>query len=97
MIEKRVDLKTFVEVIRNKIPSNNNFQIFNETVNYYDMSLGGCGCSRKTREKYADDKFVEKINNLNPNILTEIKAVFELSGEDTLIFVNKDDGLIKKV
>jgi hypothetical protein len=29
------------------------------------MSLGGCGCSKNTREKYAEDKYIEKIQNID--------------------------------
>jgi hypothetical protein len=61
------------------------------------MSLGGCSCSRKTREKYAEDKFIEKINKLDSNILLEVKTALGLQSEDVLNFTDKEGSLIKKV
>lgn len=97
MIEKNINLKEFVDLIRGKIQSNNNFHTFNENINHYDMSLGGCGCSRKTREKYADDKFSEKITKLDESILLEVKQALGFNSDDIISFINKDGALIKKV
>jgi hypothetical protein len=97
MIEKNLNLVQFASEIREKIKDPKLLSYFNDTTSYYDMSLGGCSCSRKTREKYAEDKFIEKINKLDSNILLEVKTALGLQSEDVLNFTDKEGSLIKKV
>ena len=78
MTEKNLNLQQFVTEVRNKIKDEQTLAYFNENISYYDMSLGGCSCSRKTRENYAEDKFIQKINTLPQEILINLKSGAEV-------------------
>lgn len=97
MIEKNLNLSEFVNEIRNQIPEHKEFSIFNDTISFYDMSLGGCGCSKNTREKYAEDKYIEKIQNIDNNTLLLFKTTLGLSESDHLNFNKKDGTSIKSI
>jgi|LauGreDrversion2_6_1035139.scaffolds.fasta_scaffold65298_2 hypothetical protein len=97
MIEKNLNLSEFVDQIRNQISQHQEFSIFNDTISFYDMSLGGCGCSKNTREKYAEDKYIEKIQNIDNNTLLLFKTTLGLSESDHLNFNKKDGTSIKSI
>jgi len=97
MIEKNLNLSEFVDQIRNQISQHQEFSIFNDTISFYDMSLGGCGCSKNTREKYAEDKYIEKIQNIDNNTLLLFKTTLGLSESDHLNFNKKDGTPIKSI
>lgn len=97
MIEKNLNLSEFVKEARNQIPHHKEFSIFNDTVSFYDLSIGGCDCSKNTRERYAEDKYVEKIQNTDNETLLLFKTTLGFSELDHLNFNKKDGSLIKSI
>lgn len=97
MTEKTFNLIDFVAFAKENRSANNILSLFNDTITYYETSLGGCNCSRKTRENFAQDKFEEKIKSLDSEILNSIKSILNLSNDDKLMFKNKNNEIFKTI
>jgi hypothetical protein len=97
MITKDFNINTFSVFIRDHIRQDNLLSLFNEVVAYYDASLGGCSCSRKTREKYAESKFIDIINKAPDEVFPLIKTIISSESPVTLEFKNKSGETFKKI
>jgi len=75
-------IKDFVDFVHKNI-ANEKIQELVIIIDYYNGSLGGCGCNRNQRVKALIDIFNDKILNLNTDVTQEIKR---LTDSDTLIF-----------
>jgi hypothetical protein len=97
MTEKTFNLIDFVAFAKENMSGNNILSLFNDTITYYETSLGGCNCSKKTRQNFAQDKFEEKINSLDTEILNSLKTILNLSSDDKLMFKNKNNEIFKTI
>lgn len=97
MITKDFNISAFAVFIRDHIKQNNILSLFNEVVAYYDASLGGCSCSRKTREKYAESKFIKIINEAPNEVLSLIKTIISTEHPVILEFKNNSGEIFKKI
>ena len=97
MTEKTFNLIDFVAFAKENMSQNNILSLFNDIITYYETSLGGCNCSKKTRQNFAQDKFEEKINSLDAQILNSIKTILNLSSDDKLMFKNKNNEIFKTI
>jgi hypothetical protein len=97
MITKDFNINTFSVFIRDHIRQDNLLSLFNEVVAYYDASLGGCSCSRKTREKYAESKFIDIINKAPDEVFPLIKTIISSESPVTLEFKNRSGETFKKI
>jgi len=97
MITKDFDIKTFSIFMKDHIKQNTIFSIFNEIIAYYDSSIGGCTCSRKTREKYAESKFIDIINKTPNEVFPLVKTIISSESPVTLEFKNNSGETFKKI
>jgi hypothetical protein len=97
MITKEFNINTFSIFIRDHIKPDNLLSLFNEVVAYYDASLGGCSCSRKTRENYAESKFIKIINEVPNEVFPLIKTIISTENPVILEFKNNSGEIFKKI
>jgi hypothetical protein len=85
-------IKDFVDFI-NKNIGNEKLQDLMVIIDYYNASLGGCGCSRGKRQQVLNDIFNCKILNINEEAIQEIKL---LTDSNIVIFYKNDNGILKQ-
>ena len=86
-------IKDFVDFL-NKNIANEKIKDLIPIIDYYNGSLGGCGCSRGRREQALRDVFNSKILNLNIETIQELKL---LTDSDIIIFYkNETDEILKQ-
>jgi hypothetical protein len=85
-------IKDFVDFI-NKNISNEKLIDLAAIIDYYNGSLGGCGCSRGKREQALNDIFNDKILNINEETVKEIKL---LTDSNILIFYKNNNEILKQ-
>jgi hypothetical protein len=75
-------IKEFVDFVHKNI-ANEKLHDLVVIIDYYNGSLGGCGCSRNQRVKASIDIYNDKVLNLNTDTAQEIKR---LTDSDILVF-----------
>ena len=75
-------IKDFVDFLSKNI-ANPKLSDLVSIIDYYNGSLGGCGCNRNKRVQSLIDIFDYKILNLNSDSVQEIKT---LTTSDILVF-----------
>lgn len=84
------NIESFVEFLKkNNYSSNAKINKFSDIVKFFQNSLGGCGCNRKTRAQFANDFYENSIKN---NLSIEDQAfIKELSFSKNIVFVDKNN------
>jgi hypothetical protein len=89
------NLESFVEFLKkNNFNSHQRLNKFSEVVKFFDNSLGGCGCNKNTRVKFANDFYFNFIKESTDHIDGVIFK--ELSFSKQIVFVDKNNTIIKQ-
>lgn len=78
-------VQTFVDFLHKNI-SNEKFKDLVVLIDYYNAAQGGCSCNRNKRVKAMNDIFNDKISNLDPLVVEEIKKI---TNSSEIIFYNE--------
>ena len=70
--EKYLNISDFSQLYKN---NNQELDYYKDILKYFEASIGGCSCSKKSRQEYANYKFIDIISSSNDEQLSKIKLV----------------------
>lgn len=95
MNQVNLDLKSFVNLLEND--KNDKLNHWRDLIPIYNNTLGGCNCSRKSREAGALATFISKINDTNTNKPELIQELKQVLNTEKIFFIYKEGTVFLEV
>lgn len=89
--EKYLNIFNFSQLYKN---NDQELNYYKDILKYFEASIGGCPCSKKSREEYANYKFIEIISSSNEEQLSKIKL---LANVHLVKFVDMHNNIFKEI
>jgi len=70
IIEKYLNISDFSQLYKN---NHEELDYYKDVLKYFEASIGGCSCSRKSRQEYANYKFIEIVSSSIDEQLSRVK------------------------
>jgi len=95
MNQLNLKLKDLVDILEKD--NNPKLDHWRDLIKIYNTTLGGCSCSKKSRETNALAAYIGKVNDThqkNPEIITELKKYLET---EKIRFIYQEDTVFLEV
>lgn len=89
--EKILNLAEFLVLYKDNVGI---LSFFKDIERYFQASIGGCSCSKKARQDYANYKFIEIISSASQEELQKIKNILNW---DRIVFKDMTGNTFREI